>query len=166
MSTEKNGINSMYRRLPIAGWPGYEIDTNGVVYGRNGKPMTPDPKDNGYLRVQLISSGVRKRIVIHKLMLETFDRKREVNEVCRHLNGDKLDNRISNLCWGTPYENHLDSIAHGSSFGGGNGKRKLTKDQVDEIRDRKLGVCSLAKKFNVDQKTVRLCQAGRTYKNI
>lgn len=34
--------------------------------------------------------------------------------MCRHLNGNPYDNRLENLAWGTPSENMLDKVRHGT----------------------------------------------------
>jgi len=55
----------------------------------------------------------------------------------RHLDGNKMNNHVSNLAWGTTTQNRHDRILHGtSSEGEKNGCAKLTDDEVLEIRRR------------------------------
>ena len=37
-----------YKREPVKGYEEYEVDTNGVVYGKNGKPLKYSINHNGY----------------------------------------------------------------------------------------------------------------------
>jgi len=45
-------------------------------------------------------------------VLETFVGPRPYNMECRHLDGNKLNNNLDNVCWGTHTENSKDSIDH------------------------------------------------------
>lgn len=160
-----------YDRRPIAGWENYEIDTDGVVYSRTtDAPLALIPSSNGYARVELWRKNRRKRLPVHRLVLETFVRKREAHEQCRHLNGDKLDNRLENLCWGTAYENHLDQVAHGTftlpETANHADLRKLTDEQVREVRSGELGYKRLARKFGVCVQVIRRCRLRLTYKDV
>lgn len=50
------------------------------------------------------------------------------------MNGDRLDNRASNLTWGTRSENAFDRNRHGTgSRGEGNPRAKITEAQAIEI---------------------------------
>jgi len=50
---------------------------------------------------------------IHRLVLETFIGKRPKGMVCRHLDGNSCNNKLSNLKWGTQKENIADAFKHG-----------------------------------------------------
>ena len=64
--------------------------------------------------------------------------KRPEGLVCRHLNGNPLDNRLENICWGTQQENAQDAIRHGTAVCLRCGERsvaaKLSNDDVTNIR--------------------------------
>lgn len=61
---------------------------------------------DGYCRVGLIgSSGKICRRAVHRLIAETFLPRPKWAEVVHHLNHDKTDNRLGNLCWST-YQNN------------------------------------------------------------
>jgi Zn ribbon nucleic-acid-binding protein len=62
-----------------------------------------------YLGVNL--SG--KAHYIHRLVLMTYVGPCPPRHESRHLNDDKLDNRLENLCWGTQSENNKDRSANG-----------------------------------------------------
>jgi len=113
----------------IPGYDGfYEISTYGnvrsltrfVPYGRH-KGMTYKGKDltlfmtNSYPSVKLSKAGLTKTIYVHELVLLAFEGDRpassERSEI-RHLDGDKLNNRLSNLKYGTTKENAADRKLH------------------------------------------------------
>lgn len=84
-------------------------DRRGVrrrVSGRTLKPGT----NQGYFCVSL--AGHTRSV--HQLVLEAFvgPYPSKTHEVC-HNNGDKTDNRLENLRYGTRSENTLDMVRHG-----------------------------------------------------
>jgi hypothetical protein len=52
-------------------------------------------------------------VKIGTLVLLAFVGPRPQGAIIRHLNGNKLDNRLENLRYGTPKENAQDALAHG-----------------------------------------------------
>jgi hypothetical protein len=94
--------------------------TRFVPYGRH-KGMTYTGRDlklfvsNNYLSVKLARAGVTKTAYVHELVLLTFEGSRPAsNERCeiRHLDGDKFNNQLSNLTYGTVKENAADRKLH------------------------------------------------------
>jgi hypothetical protein len=102
---------------PIAGLPDYEVSTLGRIRSWKG----PQPK---IIKVQKLPTGYRfyrfgigKGAVpryIHRLVLEAFVGPCPDGMQCRHLDGDRANNCLSNLAWGTPEENQRDRIRHGT----------------------------------------------------
>lgn len=110
----------------VAGYEGiYQVSSQGrvrsldrVSCGRRlrGVLMVGSSDHAGYRQVHLAKGGrgnsaTRK---VHFLVCEAFHGPRPPGQVTRHLDGDKLNNRASNLAWGTPSENSLDSVRHGT----------------------------------------------------
>lgn len=96
----------------IKGYEGlYAVDADGRVFNlRTGKEKKPTIGNHGYLAVDLFKNGQRKTLLVHRLVAEAFipnpHKKRTVN----HKDGNKLNNRISNLEWATHSENHKHSF--------------------------------------------------------
>lgn len=100
---------------PIPGYPEYQVNEMGQVRGRRGWILSPGDNGNGYLYVCLRpNGGVPVCRYVHHLVLETFIGPRPDGQQTRHLNGDRGDNRLSNLAWGTAAENAADKVRHGT----------------------------------------------------
>lgn len=103
---------------PIPGFGHYFVSWNGsVVSSMSGRRLKPSASPAGYLRVLLYPGNGRPRSsrTIHSLVLEAFAGPRPDGMECiRHLNGDKTDNRLVNLAYGTNRENIHDKFEHGT----------------------------------------------------
>ena len=68
-----------------------------------------------YLSVKLAKAGVTRTVYVHELVLLAFVGPRPaMDERCeiRHLDGDKTNNHLSNLKYGTVKENAADRKLH------------------------------------------------------
>jgi hypothetical protein len=63
---------------------------------------------NGYRMVGLMTEGKQKSITVHSLILLAFVGQRPEGLVIRHLNDNRIDNRLVNLQYGTQEENWED----------------------------------------------------------
>ena len=140
----------------VVGHEGYRVSANGRVLGKSGKILSPVDNGHGYMSVPI--SGAPRRYV-HQLVLEAFVGPRPDGYQARHLNGNRGDNRASNLAWGTPSENARDKLAHGTDHYGSRTHcasgheltpentrmrlRKRTADNADHVKER---VCLLCEK--------------------
>ena len=127
----------------IPGYPLQYATTDGLIFSmRNGELKQKSMRlHNGYFRVNLRDGKLPVKLhaePVHKIILETFVGKRPEGLVCRHLNGNPLDNRLENICWGTQQENAQDAIRHGTAVCLRRGEEhvaaKLSNDDVKNIR--------------------------------
>lgn len=101
---------------PIPGFSGYEVSDQGNV--RSLKPGKEGPRlptvDRGYLRLGLSVEGVVHKRGVHQLVALAFIG--PVPEGCevRHLDGDRANNTLANLAYGTSAENRADALLHGT----------------------------------------------------
>jgi hypothetical protein len=113
----------------IPGYDGfYEVSNYGnvrsltrfVPYGRH-KGMTYKGRDitlflsNNYPSVKLSKAGITKTTYVHELVLLAFEGDRPASidrSEIRHLDGNKLNNKLSNLKYGTIKENVADRKLH------------------------------------------------------
>lgn len=124
---------------------------------------------HGYRNVGLSNrNGVRKTFNVHRLVCEAFHGPRPTGmEVCHGPNG-KLDNRASQLRWGTRKENMADKLRDGTSHKGvGNGRAKLTEDDVRAIWARKGEIPGrVAKEYGVTRATIRFIWLRLTWQHL
>jgi len=104
----------------IEGHPGYFADNRGDIFSvRSGNLLLLKKRlHKGYYHVNVkVYSGKQrhKKMPVHQLVLMAYDKPRVSDQVCRHLNGNRLDNHPENLRWGTAKENTQDSILHGTA---------------------------------------------------
>ncbi len=93
--------------------------------------MSYDRGEMGHCRVTLYDdAGCAGRHLIHRLVLEAFDRAPRDGEQGRHLNGNPENNALWNLKWGSQSDNWGDRKRHGN----GRSWSKLGEAQVRSIR--------------------------------
>jgi len=129
----------------IKGYENYFISEKGDIYSNrpnNGvqiRKQTIDP--SGYCRIRLTKNGETLRV--HREVLKAFDRqpryvyldnKTIQIELCRHLDGNPRNNKLTNLKWGTPKENSADQIIHGRNLTN-KGNQKYPDHVIKEIRE-------------------------------
>jgi hypothetical protein len=156
---------------PVVGYEGlYDVSNIGRVrsyYSNRGRGyhniscipqrnMKNKPDNRGYWIVSLCKRGIKTRNHhIHRLVLDAFVITKPSGYQCCHKNNIKTDNRVENLCWGTPQQNSSDYGTQ--TFGEKNGCHKLSYDEVLAIRnmgDSNYTQREIAKLFCVAQSTI------------
>jgi hypothetical protein len=107
---------------PAVGYEGtYEVSADGQVRSlprnttRGGVLSRRMAKRGGYWAVNLVQDGRERTRMVHTILAEAFLGPRpSPRHQVRHLDGDALNCTVTNLAWGTPRENMLDRIAHGT----------------------------------------------------
>lgn len=87
---------------------------NGVQVWTRGRELSPSISNYGYHIFNINISGKGLKRPAHQLVAETFIGPRPPGYDIRHLSGDKLDNHVGNLAYGTRSENILDAVRHGT----------------------------------------------------
>lgn len=164
------------------GWDGlYEVSSAGRVrsivrtgrtslgdrkYG--GKILTPIVrKVDGYLVVNLTNKTIRKQVLLHALILKSFEGDAPAGMECCHNDGSKANNAIENLRWDTRRGNHADKKAHGTWQGGENcGTSKLTDELVRYIRASPLNHQQMADELGVHKSCIEKVRLRVTWRHI
>lgn len=158
-------------------WPRdsrYLIGDDGSILGPGSAGCAPkllrlmvNPRSG---RLIFTLSAVRKNFPVHVVVCETFHGPRPPGMEAAHTNGDKVDNRASNLSWKTRQENEADKVVHGTLR---RGERvptsKLTATEVREIRAavaRGESGRGTAARYGVAPRTVRLIVEGKTWRHL
>lgn len=93
----------------------YRITNDGNVLLPNNKIMHPFISNSGYLRIQLATIDHKaKKFSIHRLVAMMFipNDNPSVKTQVNHINGNRLNNHISNLEWVSQSENILHAYDH------------------------------------------------------
>lgn len=168
---------------PIPQFEGYLINKQGQVFAthttkfvsnnNSQRTLLDTPKQlrahvSRYATVVLSRNGKKHTCGVHRLLLSTFVSEQPSTIYALHNNGDRLDNRLENLRWGTPQDNANDKIKHGNSLKGGNNpKAKLNSLKVRVIRHAyNLGLSQqkLANMFGVCQTQISRVILSKAWK--
>lgn len=115
----------------------YQASDRGRIRRRRGRVVlsTAKVRRTGYLVVTLSAAGARRQAKVHRLVLEAFVGPCPRGMEARHLDGDRANNRLSNLQWGTHAKNIADRcLVHKTTARGErHGRAKLTIAEVKRI---------------------------------
>ena len=181
MSDVNSSVPIGFRQIP--GFPRYAISEDGTILSIaqggwvtsrpwcKARQLQPHTGKRGYKQVLLASGQGKPRLMcVHTLVLMAFVGPRPEGAECRHLDGTRNNNNLSNLRWGTHAENSRDMILHGTSNQGErNPSAKLTTSDVLAIRrqvaDGKRQI-SIAREFCVSPSLVCAIMRGRAWNHL
>jgi len=161
--------NLIYKRAIINEFPNYSVDTEGNVFNKKNKILKPRFCGQGnYYAVCLCKDGNCKQQYIHRLVAKAFLKNPNNKYSVNHKDGNKNNNKLSNLEWATGIEqnNHAFSIGL-TPTGEGVANSKLKEYEVHEIRNNTtMRNKELAIKYNVSQALISLIKYRRVWKYI
>jgi len=111
----------------------------------------------------------QKSATIHKLVAEAFLGERPPGFIIRHIDGNRYNNSYSNLIYGTPEENRIDSVNHGTHKGGKNGRAILNDISVKLIKlllSNGVSVKIISQEIRVSTQTIYAIKYKRNWGNI
>lgn len=173
-----------FRHVP--GFPGYAVSRSGKLiscrfYRTKGNwaawrerkmPLAKwrDPKRE---RVQYPTTRLRgangrvRQVRCHVLVLITYVGRRPRGLEGCHKSGNTLNNRVSNLRWGTRGSNQRDRYAHGHGvIGEQMWSARLTEKDVRHIRTCRKPPMALARKYKVHYNTIYAILNGDSWTHI
>lgn len=175
----------------VYGSPGFKVDSDGGIWscweaepnkGHGGRSFLTDNwhrvpvslAGENYHRVGIKDShGKKISRYVHDLVLSNLYKKRPGNPrkiTARHLDGNKSNNKLINLSWGTIAENHADKVRHGTSNRGS--RHPLSKlvesDVLEIVRLHKAGASgvSLSKRYHVSDATISVIVNGKKWSHL
>lgn len=109
----------------------YQVSNLGNVRNTKTKRVLKNSlsKSNGYYKVSLSRKGERSKVIeVHRLVAETFiPRNESLKLVVDHIDGNRLNNKVSNLQW-------ITSKANNAKANRVNKNPRFTKQQKNEIK--------------------------------
>lgn len=164
--------------FPAVGLEGkYMVSNMGdVMHARSGRIVrayTWLNKGRGKIHYPYFSAvvgGEKKKIYFHQLVARTFI----PNPLClsqiNHIDGNKNNNKVSNLEWTTPLENakHARKIGLNNCIGEGHPASKLKNENIGEIISLFSGGLScrhIAERFDVSRQCISNIVFHHNWKN-
>jgi hypothetical protein len=149
----------------IPTYPNYEVSNLGEVR-RVGfsDPLRLSTKKgkHPYQRAHLCVNGRPKYILVHRLVLEAFVGPCPEGHQCLHLDSNPRNNKLDNLKWGTPKENHSTINRNGEQ----NGRAKLTAKDVAVIRSYTGPLKNLVEMFDVSYGHITNIRSNATWNHL
>lgn len=125
-------------------------------------------KENEYMQVGLMKDKKQRTHNLHRLVASAFIPNPENKPEVNHLDGDKTNNRVSNLSWVTRKEQMKHASETGLMLVGSMSQNsKLTDEEVKYIRDvyveghLEFSAKALSEKFSVATNTITAIANGR-----
>lgn len=142
---------------PILGYNGtYEASNKGRVKSfkyKSPRILKQTINNNGYYACSLCQSGKVKRMMVHRIICESFIENAENKETVNHKDGDKLNNNINNLEWATRKENIHHAIKLGLFS---TNKFEVDKAEIETLYLQKnLTKRQIGAIYNVSRTTIR-----------
>lgn len=114
MNNGQSAAEQGYEIKDIPGWESlYACTTNGEIWShRSKKFLKPSKNKNGYLHVTFTKDDKRYDYRVHRLIAMTYLENSENKPQVNHIDGNKLNNYLSNLEWVTAEENIEHAKTH------------------------------------------------------
>ena len=162
----------------IPDFPGFQASTHGRLRDPDHRILIPRIGTHGYPQVY-IKARRRATWLVHRLILMTFAGPPPRGHQGCHDDGNRLNSRPDNLRWGTPTDNFLDRIRHGTNklipryrpgishnVGEAHGRAKFTDDLVRQIRASRESGVVWAARLGVSKTAISLIRRGKRWAHV
>lgn len=143
------------RWKPVSENPSYYVSDQGRIK-RNEKEIRQDTDRYGYPRVTISTKGIKHTRNTHQLVAKEFVEGYSEGLQVNHINGNKYDNRASNLEWISNGNNLRHAYKTGLNYGPP--KKRVLIVETGEIFDSE---SACAKSINGHKSGVNGCLKGR-----
>lgn len=147
---------------------------NGGIYLIKEKILKTSPDGWGYLKVSLNINGKSKTRKIHQLVCEAFLTKKDPLHEVNHIDGNKKNNRLTNLEYISRSENIKHAFANGLLLPHGKVKdrnsakytTKLTETDVVAILKSNQTDKQLASSYNVSIRNINSIKNRKSWQHL
>lgn len=154
-------------------YPNYGVTESGLVY-RLDKKVKLTPNLRGvpeYWYVRTSHGNKAQNVRLHRLIAQAWllNDEPEIKNTVNHLDGNKLNNHISNLEWTTLAKNNQHGRTLGGNFGDGLYNASFTDELVHTLCERLIlgeNPTELAEEFNTSKDAISKLKSGSTYFHI
>jgi predicted DNA-binding protein YlxM (UPF0122 family) len=162
----------------IPGFSQYAISKNATIIRAThcaqfdaGTILKPTLSPFGYLQIRLKNDkNIRKSWRVHRLVLHTFTGPSDLG--INHIDGNKLNNKFSNLEYCTQKHNskHARETGLWTCVGENSSFSKLKENEVQDIMslycEHQSTVIQIAEKYQIVESTVRSILTGQSWKHL
>lgn len=155
---------------PIKGYEGkYFVSSLGRIKSLPNRSRRTElilkPQNQTYSFIDLCKDGKVKKLTIHRIVAINFLDNPQNKPDVNHIDGNKHNNKLSNLEWVTKSENIKHSYATGlnSCVGAKNSQCKLTEKEAVEIYNSNARTKDLSIQYNITQSTICDIRKGRSW---
>lgn len=144
-----------------------DLGTSAVMAGTILQPALSGRRYK-YLHCRLSSgTALARTFQVHAVIAKAFHGPRPAGYVINHIDGNTVNNAAANLEYVTNYGNERHAAKHGlKAWGERHGMRKLTADDVREIRSSTTPSRLLADRLGVVMGTIQAVRAKRTWRHL
>ena len=172
------GGGVMERWLPVVGFEGrYEVSDQGNIRSlstyqssRYHRQVAGSVNGRGYRYVTLFDGHAKHNVAVHRTVLEAFIGPCPSGHQGAHGNGDRTDNRLSNLRWASAKENIADRTAHGRTVRGVDQESAKLDDgtvrTIKRMREAGFSAYETARLACVNPTTIKRIWDGELWKHV
>lgn len=157
------------KSLSFRGLPEHAVTKDGRIFSHLSNRFLSPCMRGEYLSIGLYLKGKRVGVSVHRLVAEAFIPNPEGKPCVNHIDGNKLNNHVSNLEWVTHSENAIHAVDTGLKGPTVNAYRQLTRDTICRIctmLQDGFRVKDVSEALGVRQPVVSMIKAGKQYKDI
>lgn len=94
-------MESYKNAVPVPGHEEYRVTKSGVVYSKDGHPLSFHLTQKGYRRVRIYENGGKHWLMVHRAVAKAFLPNPNNYKCINHKDEVKTNNRVDNLEWCT-----------------------------------------------------------------
>src|SRR3990167_3057603 len=149
----------------------YWVSTCGNIYNMNRGIMMKTwlNKETKYKITKISYDGKKRDKLVHRLVAEVFIPNPENKPQVNHLDGNKLNNDLSNLEWATPSENQIHAfklgLNHTRRKTGGVKLNLEIASEIVKLRKEGLSLTKISNKYNVTRGCIADVVQGKTWRS-